>query len=180
MSPGEGAVTALAFFAPAGGYNPTHLLSGSADGSVSVWAAGGGWESMKTMRGHRREVTAIAVHPSGLAALTTSRCLAGPLGRFQEWGGAPQPRAAGARPAAPAARVLRGPLVTLGWCRPCRLLCDQKASWSWPSSRALYPLTPPPSPHSPPPSLPACALCFSQGLLPAHVGPSQGALHLHL
>ncbi len=75
MSPGEGAVTALAFFAPAGAYNPTHMLSGSADGSLSVWAAGGGWESMKTMRGHRKEVTAIAVHPSGLVALTTSRCL---------------------------------------------------------------------------------------------------------
>ncbi|KAL4436114.1 hypothetical protein ABPG77_005562 [Micractinium sp. CCAP 211/92] len=73
MSPGEGAVTALAFFAPAGAYNPTHMLSGSADGCLSVWAAGGGWESMKTMRGHRKEVTAIAVHPSGLVALTTSR-----------------------------------------------------------------------------------------------------------
>ncbi|KAL4422432.1 hypothetical protein ABPG75_008629 [Micractinium tetrahymenae] len=73
MSPGEGAVTALAFFTPAAAYSPTHMLSGSADGSLSVWAAGGGWESMKTMRGHRREVSAIAVHPSGLVALTTSR-----------------------------------------------------------------------------------------------------------
>jgi hypothetical protein len=34
MSPGEGAVTALAFFTPAAAYNPTHLLSGSADGSI--------------------------------------------------------------------------------------------------------------------------------------------------
>ncbi|EFN60143.1 hypothetical protein CHLNCDRAFT_133558 [Chlorella variabilis] len=73
MSPGEGAVTALAFFAPAGAYNPTHLLSGSADGSVSVWQAGGGWECLKTMRGHRKDVAAISVHPSGLLALTVSR-----------------------------------------------------------------------------------------------------------
>lgn len=73
MSPGEGAVTALAFFAPVAAYNPTHLLSGSADGSLSVWVAGGGWESMKTMRGHRKEVSAISVHPSGLLALTVSR-----------------------------------------------------------------------------------------------------------
>ncbi len=73
MSPGQGAVTALAFFVPAGAYNPTHLLSGSADGSVSVWQAGGGWECLKTMRGHRKDVSAITVHPSGLLALTVSR-----------------------------------------------------------------------------------------------------------
>lgn len=73
MSPGEGAVTALAFFTPAGGYAPTHLLSGSADGSISVWSVGGGWECMKTMRGHRKEVYGIAVHPSGLLGLSVSR-----------------------------------------------------------------------------------------------------------
>jgi protein MAK11 len=120
MSPGEGAVTALAFFTPAGAYNPTHLLSGSADGSMrcewglparcvlacmladrskrlgpshhssclhvwaqtvascpphpcSVWQAGGGWECMKTLRAHRKEVAAICVHPSGLIALSVGR-----------------------------------------------------------------------------------------------------------
>ncbi|KAL4855055.1 p21-activated protein kinase-interacting protein 1-like [Chlorella vulgaris] len=73
MSPGEGAVTALAFFTPAGAYNPTHMLSGSADGSMSVWQAGGGWECMKTLRAHRKEVAAICVHPSGLIALSVGR-----------------------------------------------------------------------------------------------------------
>lgn len=79
MSPGEGAVTALAFFTPPGGYAPTHLLSGSADGSLSVWSAGGGWECMKTMRGHRKEVYGIAVHPSGLLGLSVSRWALGGL-----------------------------------------------------------------------------------------------------
>ena len=75
MSPGEGTVTALAFFAPAGAYSPTHLLSGCADGTLSVWSAGGGWECMKTLRGHRKDISAISVHPSGMVALTVSRCV---------------------------------------------------------------------------------------------------------
>lgn len=59
------------------------LPAGSADGSVSVWSVGGGWECMKTMRGHRKEVNSISVHPSGALALTCSRCawgLEGPPG----------------------------------------------------------------------------------------------------
>jgi hypothetical protein len=73
MNPGEGAVTALSFFTPPGRYAPSHLLAGCSDGSVSVWRAGGGWECLKSLRGHRREVTALAVHPSGRLALSTSR-----------------------------------------------------------------------------------------------------------
>lgn len=73
MSPGQGAVTALCFFTPAAAYAPSHLLTGAADGMLSVWAAGGGWECMKSMRGHRREITAIAVHPSGVIALSAAR-----------------------------------------------------------------------------------------------------------
>eukprot|EP00887_Chlorella_sp_A99_P003281 scaffold9.g3281.t1 len=73
MNPAEGAVTAAAFFVPAGAYTPTHLLTGSADGALSVWVAGGGWQALKTLRGHRKEVTGIAVHPSGKLALTVSR-----------------------------------------------------------------------------------------------------------
>ena len=42
MSPGEGAVTSLAFFIPAGAYNPTHLLSGAADGTLTGGHACGG------------------------------------------------------------------------------------------------------------------------------------------
>jgi protein MAK11 len=53
MSPGEGAVTALAFYTPAEASSPTHLLSGAADGSVAVWAASGGWDCMKILKGHQ-------------------------------------------------------------------------------------------------------------------------------
>lgn len=60
MNPAEGAVTAAAFYAPPGSYAPTHLLTGSADGAVCVWAAGGGWEAMKAMRGHRCAHSAAA------------------------------------------------------------------------------------------------------------------------
>lgn len=46
MSPGEGAVTALHFFVPAGAYNPTHLLSGGgpcmAAGGSASWVGAGG------------------------------------------------------------------------------------------------------------------------------------------
>jgi hypothetical protein len=71
--PGEGAVTALAFAAPPGRYAPTHLLAGGADGRLAVFRAGGGWELMKTMRGHRGAVAALAVHPSGRVALSAGR-----------------------------------------------------------------------------------------------------------
>ena len=50
MNPGEGAVTALAFHTPAGAAQPTHLLSGSADGTFCVWAAGGSWDCLKASR----------------------------------------------------------------------------------------------------------------------------------
>ncbi|GAB4814604.1 hypothetical protein N2152v2_001650 [Parachlorella kessleri] len=73
MNPGEGAITALEFFVPEGAYSPTHLLSGSADGSVSVWSVGGGWECMKTMKGHRKDVNSLSVHSSGALALSCSR-----------------------------------------------------------------------------------------------------------
>ena len=53
MNPGEGAITALAFFTPGGGGVPSHLLSGAADGSIAVWAAGGGWDCMKLLKGHK-------------------------------------------------------------------------------------------------------------------------------
>jgi WD40 repeat protein len=37
MNPGEGTVTALDFHVPAGANSPSHLLNGSADGSLTVW-----------------------------------------------------------------------------------------------------------------------------------------------
>ena len=73
MNPGEGAVTALAFFTPSGSFLPSHMLTGSSDGTLSIWIAGQGWQCMKTLRGHRHEVNSIAVHHTGLLALTTSR-----------------------------------------------------------------------------------------------------------
>lgn len=74
MIPGQGAVTCLAFYVPISGYTPTHLLAGCADGTLTIWKAGGGWECLKTFRkGHLGEITGIAVHPSGALALSTSR-----------------------------------------------------------------------------------------------------------
>eukprot|EP00890_Picochlorum_soloecismus_P006725 jgi/Picsp_1/878/NSC_04366-R1_p21-activated protein kinase-interacting protein 1 len=73
MNPGEGAITALEFFTPRDSFSPTHLLAGCSDGSLTIWKAGQGWQCMKTLRGHRHEITSIAIHETGLLALTTSR-----------------------------------------------------------------------------------------------------------
>ena len=72
MNPGDGAVTAITFYTPRASGMPTHLLNGSADGSISVWAAPT-WDCLKTLIGHKSEVTGLAVHPSGRMALSTSR-----------------------------------------------------------------------------------------------------------
>lgn len=73
VNPGEGAITALAFFTPKNSFYPTHLLAGCTDGTLSVWIAGQGWQCMKTLRGHRHEISSIAIHQTGALALTTSR-----------------------------------------------------------------------------------------------------------
>lgn len=73
LSPGEGAVPAMAFFTPPSAARPTHLLSGSADGSVSIWRAGKSWDHLKLMKGHKGGVNGLAVHPSGLVALSVAR-----------------------------------------------------------------------------------------------------------
>ena len=52
MSPGNGAVSALAFYTPPGAGAPSHLLSGTADGGIAVWTAGGEWDCLKTMGDH--------------------------------------------------------------------------------------------------------------------------------
>ena len=52
MSPGNGAVSALAFSTPPGAGAPSHLLSGTADGGIAVWTAGGEWDCLKTMGDH--------------------------------------------------------------------------------------------------------------------------------
>lgn len=53
MSPGDGAVSALAFHSPDLKRPPSHLFSGAADGSLSVWQAGGEWICLKTFHGHK-------------------------------------------------------------------------------------------------------------------------------
>jgi len=73
INPGEGAITSLEFFTPQNSFSPTHLLAGCSDGSLTIWKAGQGWQCMKTLRGHRHEITSIAIHETGLLALTTSR-----------------------------------------------------------------------------------------------------------
>lgn len=73
VNPGVGAITAMEFFTPKDAFRPSHLLAGCADGTLSVWSVGDGWQCMKTLRGHRHEVSSIAIHKTGVLALTTSR-----------------------------------------------------------------------------------------------------------
>lgn len=78
MSPGDGAVTSLAMYAPPDPNDParatlppSHLISGSADGGISVWTAGKEWECLKTMaEAHSGPVSSISVHPSGRVFLS--------------------------------------------------------------------------------------------------------------
>jgi len=53
MNPGDGAITCVKLFTPPGGVRPSHLLSGSEDGSIAIWQAGGEWEALKLLRGHK-------------------------------------------------------------------------------------------------------------------------------
>ena len=54
MNPGEGAITAVAFYTPLdSSRGPTHLLSGSADGCIAVWAVESDWDCVKTLKGHK-------------------------------------------------------------------------------------------------------------------------------
>lgn len=47
--------------------------AGSTPGAISIWAARGEWEHIKLLKGHGAAVSAIAVHPTGTIALSTSR-----------------------------------------------------------------------------------------------------------
>lgn len=42
-------------------------------GAISIWSARGEWEHIKLLKGHTAAVNAIAVHPTGTIALSTSR-----------------------------------------------------------------------------------------------------------
>ncbi|KAL6765140.1 WD40-repeat-containing domain protein [Haematococcus lacustris] len=73
MNPGEGAVPCLQFFCPQGpGAAPSHMLSGSADGSIAIWQAGCNWQHLKQMKGHKGAVNGLSLHPSGRVALSVA------------------------------------------------------------------------------------------------------------
>lgn len=66
----EGAVTCLAFHGPRGTLqnHPTHLLSGSEDGTICIWDTDL-WihlTSMKTKKGQKTSVNDLSIHPSGM------------------------------------------------------------------------------------------------------------------
>ena len=77
MSPGDGAVTALALYAPpddtliGGRAPPTHMLSGAADGAVTIWTAGGDWTELKTVADHGGAISGLTVHDSGRVFVST-------------------------------------------------------------------------------------------------------------
>ncbi|KAL7753788.1 Protein mak11 [Sorochytrium milnesiophthora] len=60
-----GDVTCVEFFAK------SHMLSGGEDGKVVIWRTKD-WEPLKTLKGHKTAVHAIAIHPSGKLALSVS------------------------------------------------------------------------------------------------------------
>lgn len=72
VNPGQGAVTAVQLFAPAGHTDPINLLSAAEDGSIHVWKVGGGWHHMRSLRGHKAAVNDLSIHPSGKVALSVS------------------------------------------------------------------------------------------------------------
>lgn len=91
MSPGDGAVTSLALYSPApdsdgSSLPPTHLVSGSADGGISVWSAGKEWECLKTIsEAHSGAVSSISVHPSGRVFLSVDLGSGGKGGTLRLW-----------------------------------------------------------------------------------------------
>lgn len=73
VNPGLGAITALAFVCQGAGAPASHLLSGSADGSIMLWRACKTWDALKPMRGHKGAINTLAVHPTGALALSAGR-----------------------------------------------------------------------------------------------------------
>lgn len=60
MNPGDGAVPCLEFYCPlsASGIptaSPSHMFSGSHDGSIAIWQAGKQWEHLKLMKVRGRQ-----------------------------------------------------------------------------------------------------------------------------
>ena len=57
MNPGEGAISAVALYVPPGVGAPTHLFSGGADGTLTVWSAGRSWDCLKVRVRHMQSRT---------------------------------------------------------------------------------------------------------------------------
>lgn len=47
LNPGEGPISAVALYVPAGAAAPTHMFSGGAEGTLAVWSAGRTWDCLK-------------------------------------------------------------------------------------------------------------------------------------
>eukprot|EP00898_Chlorokybus_atmophyticus_P003229 jgi/Chlat1/3907/Chrsp26S08864 len=48
------------------------MLSGADDGRIAIWRCDG-WNHLKTLPGHKAGITGLAVHPTGIVALSVSR-----------------------------------------------------------------------------------------------------------
>ncbi|CAI5724258.1 unnamed protein product [Hyaloperonospora brassicae] len=62
----HGAITSLEFF------GQSHVLSGSADHSICIWRTSD-WNCVHILGGHKGEINAIAVHPSGKMCFSVAR-----------------------------------------------------------------------------------------------------------
>lgn len=67
----QGAITCLEFFPSRG--KASHLLSGAKDGIINVWEAGKSWEHLKSLKGHKKEISAIAMHSTGKLCMSTAK-----------------------------------------------------------------------------------------------------------
>ncbi|KAF8820377.1 WD domain, G-beta repeat-containing protein [Cardiosporidium cionae] len=50
-------------------FYPSHLLSGTEDGSLCLWRASD-WELLRILKGHKGAVSSVAIHPSGRLAIS--------------------------------------------------------------------------------------------------------------
>ncbi|CAH0482019.1 unnamed protein product [Peronospora belbahrii] len=62
----HGAITSLEIF------GQSHVLSGSADNSICIWRTSD-WNCLHILGGHKGEINAIAVHPSGKMCFSVAR-----------------------------------------------------------------------------------------------------------
>nr|CCA20016.1 p21activated protein kinaseinteracting protein putat [Albugo laibachii Nc14] len=62
----SGSITCLEFF------QHTHLLSASTDKTVCIWRVSD-WNCLHVLGGHKEEISAIAIHPSGKLAFSVAR-----------------------------------------------------------------------------------------------------------